>query len=365
MEKEKEVVSTLDQVVQEAVEQYCEERREQQKRQAQEDAILAQICIAEKGAGADVEEGLGEGFTESPSGELPKPALPARRKAHGQTGPKSLAGKNKARWNALKDGSTAKSSVLPFEDERLYQRHIAEVEKALQPTNYVEVQMVREYAEGLWRIVRHEKRGAYERQFILERITPAQVASMLGLDERYIKSAPDYLTDLKYKILKKEQAIAKEAFAQYQHLLANAKGIPNFNMVWHQYRLLFEELAIWVRQNYPDYLPILSGNRQALNLPYQQNPKKILEFIEAFSNCLFFMMHFEEFKPAIRVWMESWFFLQRSEMRQLEADDQLLMKERNYTYAMLDKLLRFRKTNGYLLTMPANLSVMEGNHNTT
>jgi len=85
-------------------------------------------------------------------------------KAYGQTGPKSIAGKNRSRWNALQDGATAKSSVLPFEDERLYRRHIREVEQALMPSNYVENQLVREYAEGLWRITRHEKRGAYERE---------------------------------------------------------------------------------------------------------------------------------------------------------------------------------------------------------
>ena len=91
-------------------------------------------------------------------------AVSSKGKAHGQTGPKSIAGKNRSRWNALKDGATAKSGVLPFEDVRVYQRHIREVEKALEPTNYVEAQLVREYAEGLWRIIRHEKRGSYQRE---------------------------------------------------------------------------------------------------------------------------------------------------------------------------------------------------------
>ena len=62
----------------------------------------------------------------------------SKGKANGQTGPKSIAGKNRSRWNALKDGATAKSAVLPFEDARVYQRHIREVEKALEPKNYVE-----------------------------------------------------------------------------------------------------------------------------------------------------------------------------------------------------------------------------------
>ena len=96
----------------------------------------------------------------------------SKGKANGQTGPKSIAGKNRSRWNALKNGSTAKSMVLPFEDARVYQRHIREVENALEPKNYVEAQLVREYAEGLWRIIRHEKRGSYQREEIFKRLTP-------------------------------------------------------------------------------------------------------------------------------------------------------------------------------------------------
>jgi hypothetical protein len=284
-----------------------------------------------------------------------------KKRAHGQTGPKSQAGKNRTRWNALKDGATAKSSVLPFEDGRLYKIHIAEVEKALNTVNYVEAQMVREYAEGLWRITRHEKRGAYEREHILERITPAKVADMLGLEECYIQSAPDFLIDLKFKIPKKEQALATEALLQYQHLLANAKGIANFNMVWRQYQLLFQKLALWAPKRYPNIKPIFNSLGEGLNLPWQQYPQKLLEMLEEFSRHLFFIAHFEKFKPTIRTWMESWFFLQRTEMRKLEADDQLLMKERNYTQSMLDKLLRFRKSNLYLLSVPEQLSVMHGN----
>jgi hypothetical protein len=286
--------------------------------------------------------------------------LPLKKKAYGQTGPKSLAGKNRTRWNALKDGATAKSSVLPFEDERLYQRHIKEVEKALMPNNYVEAQMVREYAEGLWRIIRHEKRGAYEREEILNRITPQMVAQMLGLENHYIQNAPDYLTDLTYKISKKEQTSALSALSQYRHLLANAKGIANFNMVWSQYQQLFEALAHWVQIQYPKTTPVLTSTGVALNLGWQQHPQKFLELLDDFANHLFFVAHFEEFKPVIRVWMESWFFLQKMEMRRLENLDQLLLKERNQTYQMLEQLNRFRKSNVYLSTLPVHLSLMQG-----
>jgi hypothetical protein len=46
-------------------------------------------------------------------------------------------------------------------------------------------------------------------------------------------------------------------------------------------------------------------------------------------------------------------------MRRLENLDQLLVKERNQAYGMLEKLMRFRKSNSYLSTVPANLSLME------
>ena len=284
----------------------------------------------------------------------------SKGKAHGQTGPKSIAGKNRSRWNALKDGATAKSGVLPFEDVRVYQRHIREVEKALEPTNYVEAQLVREYAEGLWRIIRHEKRGSYQREEIFKRLTPVMMAQMLGLDECYWSCAPDYLMDLKYNITQREEARAKRALSQYAHLQSNAKGIANFNMVWRQYPDLFEALSEWLITKNPGSTPIFTNTGKDLNLPWQQNPQKLTQLLEKFSNYLYYVAHFEGFKPDIRVWLESWFFLQRTEMRKLEYDDQLLLKERNHTHSMLDKLIRFRKSNLYLVTLPGDLSLMQG-----
>ena len=283
-----------------------------------------------------------------------------RGKAHSQTGPKSIAGKNRSRWNALKDGATAKSAVLPFEDARVYQRHIREVEKALEPTNYVEAQLVREYAEGLWRIIRHEKRGSYQREEIFKRLTPVMMAQMLGLEECYWSCAPDYLMDLTYNITQREEARAKRALSQYAHLQTNAKGIANFNMVWRQYPDLFEDLSLWLIAIDPGSTPIFASTGKDLNLPWQQNPQKLTQLMEKCSKYLYYIAHFEGFKPHIRVWMESWFFLQRTEMRKLEHDDQLLLKERNHTHSILDKLMRFRKSNLYLVTLPGDLSLMQG-----
>ena len=55
----------------------------------------------------------------------------AQKRSQGQTGPKTVRGKNRSRWNALKHGRTAKSAVLPFESETLYREHCREVERSL------------------------------------------------------------------------------------------------------------------------------------------------------------------------------------------------------------------------------------------
>lgn len=266
-----------------------------------------------------------------------------KRRANGQTGPRSDAGKSRSRWNALKDGASAKSSVLPFEDGRLYQRHIAQVNKALEPKNYIEVQLVREYAEGLWRILRHENRSAYEREKILELLTPAIAARMLGVDERKIACAPDYLLNLRYKISKTQESLARLILAQHHDVMKNARGIANFNLVWRQYPELFEGLANWVKER-PEITPIFGASGQGLNIMWQQQAHRLVELMQRFADEMFYVANFEGFKPKIRVWMESWFFLQKTEMRRLEHGEQLLIKERKHTYALLDRLMQLRKS---------------------
>jgi hypothetical protein len=278
-----------------------------------------------------------------------------KKKSYGHTGPKSIAGKNRSRWNALNDGATAKSSVLPFENERLYKKHIKEVEEALAPRNYVEVHLVREYAEGLWRIARHENRSAFAREKILEGITPEMVAGMLNLGDSYVANAPNYLTNLKYKISAKEGESAKHCLQLYRHLQDNAKGIGNFNMVWAQYKILYEALDVWLTARGGKTTPILNNLRTGLNLAWQQHPKTFLDLMTKFSYHLFFVAHFESFKPEIRVWMEAWYFAQKAHMRNADFDEQLLLKERNHAHGLLEKIARLRKSELFSENLPGRI----------
>jgi hypothetical protein len=137
--------------------------------------------------------------------------------------------------------------------------------------------------------------------------------------------------------------------------MTNAKGIANFNMVWRQYPLLFPLVAEWLKTEHPDFTPLMTSTGKDVSLAWQQNPQKLLEVIEEFANQMYFAAHYESFKPKVRVWMESWYFLQKTELHRLERSEQLLLKERNYAHSTLDRLMRFRKSNMYLESIPASV----------
>jgi len=278
--------------------------------------------------------------------ELDQDQQSASKKTHGQTGPKSSAGKKAIRFNALKTGRHAKSMLLPFEDKKAYDKHLREVLSALAPANYIEVQIADEYANALWRILRHETRGAYEREKILEHLTPQMAAQMLGISGNRAARAPEYLTQLRYVVSQSERVLAKKGLQEYAHLIAHAKGIQNFNLVWRQYPTLFEALATLIDAR--QIKPTLFGpTSQGLSMAWQQNPNKILSYLEELADELYYLANWELMRPQIRIWMEAYYFSQRTEQHRINQDEQLLMKERNYAHSLLDRLMRQRKS-GFL-----------------
>jgi hypothetical protein len=217
------------------------------------------------------------------------------------------------------------------------------IHKALVPDNYVEHQIVEEYANSTWRLQRQEKRSAYQRERILEELTPSMIAQMLGLEERYCKAAPDYFINPKHKISQAQQILALSALDEYHRLLQNAKGIANFNLVWRQFPDLFNALAKWVEMQ-DATRPLFSSSGKDLDLAWQQNPQEILKSLDKLELILYFIANFMEFKPQLRTLMESWYFAQRLELQHLERDDGGLIAERKHANALLDKLMQLRKS---------------------
>lgn len=263
-------------------------------------------------------------------------------KAHGQTGPKTERGKWRSKWNSLKHGRYAKSTLLPFEDETAFKTHLREIRAALLPDDYVEQQIVDEYAHALWRLQRQENRAAYEREKILDQLTPSMMANMLGLSPEYCAAAPDYLLNLKRKIHKSNESLASAAFEQYGRLMAGAQGVTNFNLVWRNFPDLFNALSMYV-DRIGAVKPLFTANQKDLDIAWQQHPEQIRECLEELSMELFYLANFNEFKPQIRLYMESWYFAQQHELKRLERDDAGLIAGHKHANAMLDKLMQLRK----------------------
>lgn len=263
--------------------------------------------------------------------------------AQGQTGPKTERGKCRSKMNALKHGRFAKSALLPFEDETAFKAHLRDIRTALLPNDYVEQQIVDEYAHALWRLQRQENRTAYERERILDKLTAPMMAEMLGVPPESCAVAPSYLLDPKHKVSAVQHRVANLAYAQYGRFMKEAKGAANLNLVWRNFPDLFRALGAYI-EHMGSLKPLFTDNQKDLNIAWQQHPQKILEHLAVLSKKLYYTAKFNEFKPQIRLYMESWYFAQHHELKRLERDDAGLMTERKHANAMLDKLMQLRRT---------------------
>jgi len=78
-----------------------------------------------------------------------------RRNAGRSTGPRTEAGKKKVRWNALKHGLTAKTTLVPgLEDPKEYRKLRKGFLKAFKPKGAVEASLVQELAACRLKVMR-------------------------------------------------------------------------------------------------------------------------------------------------------------------------------------------------------------------
>ena len=102
-----------------------------------------------------------------------------RRNAQRSTGPKSQAGKERSRFNALKHGCRARLPILPGEDPDAYQDRLDAWIDKFQPRDAVETYMVERAVHASWQ---------------LDRADRAEVAAMVeAADEQALQRARDVL----------------------------------------------------------------------------------------------------------------------------------------------------------------------------
>jgi hypothetical protein len=83
-----------------------------------------------------------------------------RKNAQRSTGPRTPEGKSRVRFNALKDGVTAKSPVIPGEDPAEFQARIDTWTKDLAPSNSVESFLVEHAVRTSWQLDRIDRAHA-------------------------------------------------------------------------------------------------------------------------------------------------------------------------------------------------------------
>jgi hypothetical protein len=263
-------------------------------------------------------------------------------KKQGQTGPRSIEGKRIASMNSLKNGVFAKTPVLPFEDERVYKRHLNDMMASLNPQDALQAQIAQQIADSMWRGNRQEVRAVVQREDIFKDMTPSIMAGMLELTEEQIEHAPDFLVTPNYRFGKKDLEEARKLKDQYQHLSTNVKGIANYNMIWRTYPEFFVELGKWMELFITPEL--MMSNNQGLNIAWQQSPKKLEEYIHRYGIYLWFVINFENMRADIRNWGAIWYFLNGRHSRQVEICDEAVMKERRICQSLLDTYYKMRKS---------------------
>ena len=263
-------------------------------------------------------------------------------KKQGPTGPRSIEGKRISSMNALKNGVFAKTPVLPFEDDRTYERHVKKMFASLDPQDALQEQLAQQIADSLWRGNRQEVRAVIHRDEVFKDLTPQVMASMLELDAEQTEHAPAFLVTPNHRFGKAVLQDARKLLTKYDHLMANAKGIANYEMVWRNYAELFGALNHWIGDRVSP--PLMMANNQGINIAWQQSPKKVEQYLRRFGVHLWYVVHFEELRPHIRTWSAVWYFLKGKHSKDVQQCDEAVMKERRICQSLLDTYYKMRKS---------------------
>jgi hypothetical protein len=83
-----------------------------------------------------------------------------RQNAQRSSGPKTQAGKDRVRFNALVHGLRAESAVLPDEDQGKFDQHLERLTAAWQPRDDMEKSLVEQIAVNQWKLARIDRHEA-------------------------------------------------------------------------------------------------------------------------------------------------------------------------------------------------------------
>ena len=128
----------------------------------------------------------------------------------------------------------------------------------------------------------------------------------------------------------------------YQDWLKNAKGMPNYQMVFERYRNLFESLDVFSKNKYG--VIFILPTQEGLDIFWQEHPEKVEVAMLSYAASLYYQIHFDRLKPEIRLWMANWYFVERHNRYESDYQDELVLREINRYHQLLQTFMRYRKS---------------------
>ena len=258
--------------------------------------------------------------------------------------------------NALRTGLFAKTPLLPFEDEARYKQHLKLVWQSLKPEDTVQVQLVQQIADSMWRGMRQELRAALHREEIFKQLTPRILAGLMGIDEALVPYAPPFLVTPNHRFGRAILKQSRQQHQQYEHLQQNVKGVANYNMVWRSYLEFFQGMHQWFANTISPR--IFMSNNQGIEIHWQNRPKDLEAMIVEYGSHLWYVIHFDELRAKIRTWMAIWFFLRGRHSQEVEMYDDIVLRERRSCQLLLESFFKLRKSQmDHALLMHSRLAL--------
>jgi len=267
-----------------------------------------------------------------------------RSKAHGQTGPKSEAGKNRSRLNALRHSRHAKIKVLPYEDEKAYKNLIKAVFRDLNPEGAIEEDLAMQYVDSFWRRSRMEDKIRTKNDEIFGQLDAPMMARMLNVPEQYIDFAPDYLLNISFRVGPKQTEQAHYAWSQYESMVRDYESgqLINVQEICSHFSALFEYVQIWFREH-PHFECLYTPQQKELHPYWVKESEQLLQIVDVVGAGLYYRAHFSGWKEQIRNWMQIWYLSQKSELREIDQYDLVLIKEVHLSQCIIEKLMKLQK----------------------
>jgi hypothetical protein len=268
-----------------------------------------------------------------------------RKKSFGHTGPKSPAGKNRAKLNALKHARNAKSKILPYEDIDQYEELVQDLYQDINPQGAIEADLVNQYVDSRWRSRRMEERIRIEQESIFERVDKVKIAAMLELDEMFFDHLPDYFLNMSKRFGPKQIEVADIAWRQYCRMVKDYDSgeFTNLEEMRIHFDILFEEFEKWVPKQ-KGLPPLLSPQRNQFNPAWiEEEAEFLFSVVQDFAIEMYFQANFMGWKEQIRNWLQIWYLMQKRELQEIDQYDLVLIKETHMQHAIIERLVKIQK----------------------